>query len=291
TLVKIITGLQPADEGEIRLDGVPVRFRTPMEARAAGVVAVYQDPKLFPHLDVAENIFMGVHPLSRLGLVDRRHMCQRARELLRTPEVELEPTAMVAGLSLGEVQFVEFARAMAEGAERLLILDEPTAALTPAETARLFRVVRRLRDRGTAIIFISHRLEELAGLVDKVTVLRDGRHIATEPAAALDQAGVIRLMVGRSPDQLYPSDAGRETQAGRTLGAERLRVEGLCQEGVFEDVSFALQAGEIVGVAGLVGAGRSEIAQTIFGATPPTAGRGFVDGRAVTVSSPPHITA
>src|SRR5262249_12578923 len=157
TLVKIITGLQPADSGEIRLDGAPVRFRSPMEARAAGVVAVYQDPKLFPHLDVAENIFMGIHPLSRLGTVDRRRMYPRARALLAELEVELDPTAMVAGLSIGEVQFVEFARAMAEGVSRLLILDEPTAALTPAETARLFGVLRRMRDRGASLIFISHR--------------------------------------------------------------------------------------------------------------------------------------
>jgi rhamnose transport system ATP-binding protein len=286
TLVKIITGLQPADAGEIRLDGVPVRFRTPMEARAAGVVAVYQDPKLFPHLDVAENIFMGIHPLSRLGVVDRRQMYQRARELLATLDVELDPTALVAGLSLGEVQFVEFARAMAEGAERLLILDEPTAALTPDETARLFRVVRRLRDRGAAVIFISHRLEELAGLVGFVTVLRDGRHIATAPAATLDRTGVVRLMVGRSLDQLYPHDPESASRRGREFGAERLRVEGLGQEGVFDDISFGLRAGEIVGLAGLVGAGRSEIAQTIFGATPPTAGRVFIDGRAVAVRNP-----
>src|SRR5882724_1981268 len=283
TLVKIITGLQPADAGEIRLDGVPARFRTPMEARAAGVVAVYQDPKLFPHLDVAENIFMGIHPLSRLGVVDRRQMYQRARDLLRALDVELDPYALVAGLSLGEMQFVEFARAMAEGAERLLILDEPTAALTPDETARLFRVVRRLRDRGAAVIFISHRLEELSGLVDVVTVLRDGRHIATAPAATLDRAGVVRLMVGRSLDQLYPESPGG---ARRALGAELLRVEGLGQEGVFDDISFNLRAGEIVGLAGLVGAGRSEIAQTIFGVTPPTAGRVIVDGRAVRVRDP-----
>jgi rhamnose transport system ATP-binding protein len=284
TLVKIITGLQPADSGEIRLDGAPVRFRSPMEARAAGVVAVYQDPKLFPHLDVAENIFMGIHPLSRLGTVDRRHMYRRARALLAELEVELDPTAMVAGLSIGEVQFVEFARAMAEGVSRLLILDEPTAALTPAETARLFGVLRRLRDRGASLIFISHRLEELAGLVDSVTVLRDGRHITTQPAASLDQAGVVRLMVGRSLDQLYPAVVA--PRAGVAGASMRLRVEGLSQAGVFDDISFGVRAGEIVGVAGLVGAGRSEIAQAIFGAPPPTSGRVWIDEKPVAVRSP-----
>jgi rhamnose transport system ATP-binding protein len=184
---------------------------------------------------------------------------------------------------MGEIQFVEFARAMAEGETRLMFLDEPTAALTPSETARLFRIVRRLRERGTSVVFISHRLEELEGLVDTVTVLRDGEHVTTQPAASLDEASVVRLMVGRSLDQLYPGEAGRSRAAP---GKERLRVEGLGQAGVFDDVSFSVRAGEIVAMAGLVGAGRSEIAQTIFGVTPPTAGRVFLDGDLVNVRSP-----
>ncbi len=163
TLVKIVSGLQTADAGEIRLDGELVRFRTPMEARKAGVVAVYQDPKLFPHLDVAENIFMGVQPLDRLGAIDKRRMYERARELLADLDAHLDPTTMVAALSIGEVQFVEFARAMAEGVDRLLFLDEPTAALTPSETERLFRIVRRLRDKGTSVVFISHRTRGTRG--------------------------------------------------------------------------------------------------------------------------------
>jgi rhamnose transport system ATP-binding protein len=169
TLVKIITGIHPADHGEIRLDGRVVRFPSPLAARAAGIVAVYQDPKLFPHLDVAENIFMGQHPTTRLGTVARHTMYRRAEELLEQLDAHLDPRALVAGLSIGEAQFVEFARAFAAGADRLLILDEPTASLTPAETDRLFRIVRRLRNGGAPVIFISHRLEELEGLVDTVT--------------------------------------------------------------------------------------------------------------------------
>jgi len=275
TLVKIITGIQPADAGNIILDGEACRFPSPMEARAQGVVAVYQDPKLFPHLDVAENIFMGIQPTSPLGLVDRRRMYRRARELLRTLDVDIDPTTLVAGLSPGEVQFVEFTRAMTEGMARLLILDEPTAALTPLETERLFGVVRRLQARGTSIIFISHRLEELSGLVDTVTVLRDGRHVATLPAAGLDEAAVVRMMVGRA--------AGATSGRRRQRGAERLRVERLALAGVFEEISFAVHAGEILGVGGLVGAGRTEIAQTIFGVTPPTGGKLFVNGREIRV--------
>jgi rhamnose transport system ATP-binding protein len=188
------------------------------------------------------------------------------------------------------MQFVEFARAMAEGVDRLLFLDEPTAALTPSETERLFRVVRRLRDRGTSIVFISHRLEELEDLVDSVTVLRDGQHVTTRAAAELDEAAVVRLMVGRSIEDLYP---GRTELAAETpravpshLGEVRLSVRGLAQRGVFENVSFDVRAGEVVAMAGLVGAGRSEIAQTIFGATPPTSGQIFVDGKLTKVSNP-----
>jgi rhamnose transport system ATP-binding protein len=290
TLVKIVSGLQLADRGEIALDGEPREFRTPMEARRAGVVAVYQDPKLFPHLDVAENIFMGVQPLHRMRTIDHRRMYERADALLRELEAGLDPTTTVAGLSIGEMQFVEFARAMADGVDRLLFLDEPTAALTPSETERLFRVVRRLRNRGTSVVFISHRLEELSGLVDTVTVLRDGQHVTTRPAAELDQTAVVRLMVGRSLEELYPRDSGValpeiETTA-RPRGVARLSVRDLGLRGVFEGISFEIYAGEIVAMAGLVGAGRSEIAQTIFGVTPPTTGQVLLDGQLVTITSP-----
>jgi rhamnose transport system ATP-binding protein len=287
TIVKIVSGLYSPDAGEMRLDGELCRFASPMEARKAGVIAVYQDPRLFPHLDVAENIFMGVHPVTPLGTIDRRRMYERARSLLADLDSNLDPTTLVAGLSIGDIQFVEFARAMNEGATRVLFLDEPTAALTPSETARLFRIVRRLRERDTSIVFISHRLEELEGLVDRVTVLRDGQHVATKAATELDESTVVRLMVGRSLAELYPGDQpGAASQAAAEAGKERLRVENLGQRGVFEGVSFALHAGEIVAMAGLVGAGRSEIAHTIFGATPPTSGQVFLGREKVLVTSP-----
>ncbi len=287
TAVKIITGFQPADSGEIRLDGAPVSFSSPLAARAAGIVAVYQDPKLFPHLDVAENIFMGQHPTTRMGTVARRRMYQQAEELLTQLDAEIDPHAVVAGLSIGQAQFVEFARAFAAGADRLLILDEPTAALTPAETQRLFKIVRRLRQRGTSVIFISHRLEELEGLVDTVTVLRDGRRVATLPASELTEDDVVRLMVGRTLAKVDFAARGRL----RSTGPPALRVEGLAKKGVFEGVSFEVAAGEILGIAGLVGAGRSEIAQTIFGATPPSSGSVFVAGRQVRPSNPRRMLA
>jgi rhamnose transport system ATP-binding protein len=277
TLVKIVTGLVEPDSGEVFLDGTAVRFGTPMAARAAGITAVYQDPKVFPHLDVAENIFMGIYPKTRLGTVDRRRTYAEAERLLRELGVELDTTAIVAGLSVAEIQFVEIARAISEEV-KLLILDEPTAALTPSEADRLFEVMRQLRDRGTSIIFISHRIEELNGLVDSVTVLRDGRHVRTLPESETDQAGIVRMMVGRELSTLFARGDG-----GGGPGEERLRVEHLSLAGEFSDISFSVCAGEVVTMAGLVGAGRSEIAQAIFGITPPTSGKVIVNGREIHV--------
>jgi rhamnose transport system ATP-binding protein len=270
TLVKIVTGLEQADSGKIEVDGTSVTFHSPIEARAAGVTAVYQDPKLFPHLDVAENLYMGIFPRTRTGMVDRRALYEGATRQLREVGSAIEPHTLAAGLSLADLLLVEIARAVTRNA-RLLILDEPTAALTPGETDRLFRLIRRLRDGGASILFISHRLEEISGLADTVTVLRDGHHVATLPIAEASQAKLVRLMVGRD---VPPSDA-RAPRRDR----ERLRVERLSRAGVFEDVSFSLWSGEIVCLAGLVGAGRSEIAETIFGIEPPTSGHVFLDDR------------
>lgn len=172
TLVKIVTGLEQPDSGEILLDGVPCGFRSPMEARRSGVVAVYQEPKVFPHLDVAENIFIGLHPTNSLGLIDRTQMFREANSLLSKLGSDLEPTTLVAGLSVAESQFVEFARALAHQSDKVLILDEPTASLTGNETEKLFRVVRNMREHGVSVIIISHRLEDLRDLVDAVTILR-----------------------------------------------------------------------------------------------------------------------
>jgi rhamnose transport system ATP-binding protein len=280
TMVKVITGLVTPDTGTLHLDGTPVAFPTPMAAREAGVSAVYQDPKLFPHLDVAENIFMGIFPRTGRGIVDRRRTYAETGRLLDELGVDLDPQAVVAGLSVAELQFVGIARALTRDL-RLLILDEPTAALTPSEADRLFAIVRRLRERGTSVVFISHRLEELPGFVDRVTVLRDGRHVRTAPIAELTQPDIVRLMVGRSLENLY-----RRMGDGNELGPERLRVEGLTLAGAFRDISFSVRGGEIVTLAGLVGAGRTEIAQAVFGIVPAESGRVWVDGKAVSVRGP-----
>ena len=279
TLVKIITGLEQADEGEVILSGKRVRFRNPIEARNHGVAAVYQDPKLFPHLSVAENIAMGAYPAGPLGMFDRRRMIENARALLVRLGSELDPRRPVAGLSVAEHQFVEIARALSFDV-RVLILDEPTSALTPTEAERLFAVMRALKEHGAAIIFITHRLEEIEALSDEITVLRDRRHVATLPRSEVNRAKLVQLMVGRPLETLFTR------RARPTFGEEALRVEHLSLEGVFADVSFSVRAGEIVGMGGLVGAGRTEIAQTLFGVTPPTAGDIYLKGEKVAPKSP-----
>ena len=279
TLVKIVTGLVEPDSGHILLDGEPVQFWSPMQARAAGITAVYQDPKLFPHLDVAENIFMGIYPVNRLRVLDRRRMYGEAHRLLDELGVGLDTKALVAGLSVAELQFVGIARAISSNV-KLLILDEPTAAITPTEAERLFEIMRTLKRRGTSVVFISHRLEELAGLADRITVLRDGHHVRTMAAERIDEAALVRLMVGRDLSSLF----ARDRDSAR-VGEEALRVEHLTLSGEFQDVSFSVSTGEVVTMAGLVGAGRTEIARTIFGITPPTSGRVFVKGREVRIES------
>lgn len=280
TLVGIITGLLRADAGVILLDGDPVVFRNPRDARAAGVAAVYQDPNLFPHLSVAENILTGQYPMSG-PFVDGRAMRARAAELLERVGYPLDVGRLVAGLTVAEAQFVEIARAVSSDL-RLLILDEPTSALTPDEATKLYDVVERLKATGTTVVWISHRMEEVARLADTVTVLRDGGHVITAPAAEMDDDRMIRLMVGRS---VVLQSVPRE----EPVGPARLEVRGLSSPGMFDDITFDVHEGEILGVAGLVGSGRSEIARTIFGLNRELSGDILVDGARVRPSGPGHM--
>ena len=286
TLVKIITGLQEADRGAILLDGAEIRFHNPMEARASGVLAVYQDPKLFPNLDIAENVFMGIHPKTRTGLIDRKLMYRKTREVLDWLGADLDPKALVVSLSTGQMQFVEFARALFDANEKLLLLDEPTASLSPNETAKLFQIVKRLKDRGVSILFISHRLEELFGFADRITILRDGVHVVTTDMSQIAQGQIVQHMVGRDIKDLYTSQAAR---AGSDKSQAVLRVEHLASQGEFSDVSFEVHPGEIVGMAGLVGSGRTEIAKAIFGAIPLSGGSVWIAGKQVSVKDPAQM--
>ncbi len=287
TLVKVITGVESADSGQLLLDGVECSFNDPMEARAHGVLAVYQDPKLFPNLDIAENVFMGIHPKTRVGFIDRKLMYRRTREVLDWLGADLDPRTLVVSLSTGQMLFVEFARALFDAREKLLLLDEPTASLSPKETEKLFGLARKLRDSGVSIIFISHRIEELAGFADTITILRDGAHVVTTKMRDISQGQIVRYMVGRDISDLY--SPGGAAPAPRTRDHPILRVEGLASRGEFHDVSFEVYPGEIVGMAGLVGSGRTEIAKGLFGALPLTAGSVWINNRKVTVKRPAQM--
>jgi rhamnose transport system ATP-binding protein len=278
TLVKILTGVIQPDEGELLIDGESQRVGDPQTAHRLGIVAMYQEPTVFRDLTVAENVFAGRHPRGRLGTVDWRSMRADAARILADLSVDFGSDTPVRGLGVADRQLLEIAKALSSSA-RLLIMDEPTAALSPYEAETLFATVRRLRERGVAIVFISHRLEEVSGIADTVTVLRDGRHVTTRPAAELPHGEIVRLMVGRSLDALFPKEQAE-------IGDVVLRAEGLTRRGVFSNVSFELRRGEIVGLAGFVGSGRTEVARAIFGIDPLDAGRLSVAGRPFRPRSP-----
>ena len=283
TLMKILYGVHQPDAGTIAIDGTTVAIHSPQDAQRLGVSMVQQEISLIPALDVARNIYLGREPSLRAGVIDWPRLYRDARALLARLHVRLDVRAPVRRLSTAQRQMVEIARALS-WKPRLLILDEPTSSLTQAEIGELFRILRALRADGVAILYISHRLEELGEIADRVTVLRDGHYVATVDASATSIPELIRMMVGRGVDQQFPKIAVEP-------GADVLRVEGLTRRGVFEDVSFRVRAGEIVGMAGLVGAGRSETARVIFGADARDGGRIFVEGKPIAIASPDDAIA
>lgn len=276
TLIKMLAGAHRPDEGRVLVDGREVAIRSAQDAERLGIATIHQEFNLVPQLTVAENIFLGRQPRTALGLVDRRAMRARAAELLRRVRLDVSPATPVTELGVARLQMVEIAKALSLDA-RVLIMDEPTAVLTSEEVATLFGIVRELRESGVGVIFITHHLEEIAALGDRVTVLRDGRSVAEVPATAGEDE-LIRLMVGRDIAEQYPRRRPEEP------GAPLLRVRGLTRTGGpgpgFADVSFEVRAGEVVGVAGLVGAGRTEVARALFGVDRYDAGTVEVDGRA-----------
>jgi rhamnose transport system ATP-binding protein len=278
TLVKILAGVHRPDEGRVLLDGNPQDFRGPGDAQQAGVAVIYQEPTLFPDLSVAENIFMGRQPRAGFGRIDRRALRTATAGLFERLGVSLDPDRPARGLSIADQQIVEIAKALSRDA-RVLVMDEPTAALSGNEVARLFTVARTLREQGCALLFISHRLEEIFELCQRVTTLRDGRLIATEELEGITPDDLVQRMVGRELDTLYPKQ-------DTTVGEAVLKVERLTREGVFTDVSFEVRAGEIVALAGLVGAGRSEVARAVFGVDRYDAGSVTVGGRRLPGGSP-----
>jgi ABC-type sugar transport system ATPase subunit len=270
TLGKILCGLQKPDGGQILLDGVPVRFDDPRDALAAGVAMVHQELAFCENLTVGENLCLGQLP-RRFGFVRRDVVERRARALLAKIGATIDPARPMDSLTVAEQQLVQIAGAVGAAA-KVIVFDEPTSSLGRDDAERLFALIEELQSRGVTILYVSHRMMEIHRLCDEITVLRDGQHVATRPASELDEATLIQLMIGRKLEQYFPNYVAVER------GEERLRVEGLTRPGAFSDVSFSLHAGEVLGLAGLIGAGRSEIAESIFGLEPATSGTVWVRG-------------
>ena len=273
TLIKMLSGAHRPDGGRVLVDGSPVRINGAQDAERLGIATIYQEFNLVPDLSVAENIFLGRQP-RRFGVVNRTKMDERAAELLARVGVDVSARTRVRDLGIARLQMVEIAKALSLDA-RVLIMDEPTAVLTTEEVDKLFRIVRTLRADGVGVVFITHHLEEIAALGDRVTVLRDGRSVTQVPAAT-ERDELVRLMVGRSIEQQYP----RERPASISADADEplLKVRGLGRGGSFQDIDFDVRAGEVVGLAGLVGAGRTEVVRALFGADPYDTGTVEVAG-------------
>ncbi|MDQ6673343.1 MAG: sugar ABC transporter ATP-binding protein [Chloroflexota bacterium] len=277
TLVKIFAGVHQPDAGTIELDGTPVQIHGPAHARQLGIAVIHQEPRLFPDLSVAENVFLGHQPKTRFGSIDWAGMRRAADRVFAELDVSISADSPVRGLSMADQQLVEIAKALSLDA-RILVMDEPTASLSLHEVARLFSIVRPLRERGLAVLFVSHRLEEVFELCERATVLRDGKHVISAPVSQLTPADMIRHMVGRDVS-LFP-------QASTAPGKVLLEARGLSRRDAFEDISFSVRAGEIVGFAGLIGAGRSEVARVLFGIDRADRGEVLLEGRRVTFATP-----
>ncbi|HEY7073600.1 MAG TPA: sugar ABC transporter ATP-binding protein [Acidimicrobiales bacterium] len=276
TLIKVMTGVHQPDEGAVLVDGEPVTLHSAADAQARGIAAIFQEPLIFPDLSVAENIFIGHRDQGRV--VHWKRMCADAAEILARLDVHIDPRLPASGLPVAAQQAIEIAKAISLDV-RVLIMDEPTAALSAHEVERLFRQVRRLRDDGVAVLFISHRLDEVFELADRISVFRDGRHIATHAREDVTRGELVAAMVGREVSDFY---ARHDHEPGDVV----LRVRDLGRTGVFSGIAFDVHAGEVLGLAGLVGAGRTDVALALFGVAPAEVGTVELDGERVEIRSP-----
>ncbi|PCG19732.1 sugar ABC transporter ATP-binding protein [Brachyspira sp. G79] len=280
TLMKILSGIYKKDAGSIEYFGKPLEISGPKEAEENGISIVHQELNLMNHLTVAQNIFIGHEPLNKFGLIDDKLMIKRAKKIFEGMNVDINPSAKIGSLTVGKQQLVEIAKALTHNS-KILILDEPTAALTESETKELFRIIKDLQITGVSIVYISHRLDELFILSDRITVIRDGEYIDTKMTKETNKDEIVNLMVGRVIYETPKTESKVSKDA-----KEILRVENLVVQGVVKDVSFSLKQGEILGFAGLMGAGRTETARAIFGADKFESGKIFVEGNEVSIKSP-----
>ena len=277
TLMKVLTGIYKKDSGTITYEGKEVEFANPRDAQAAGVVIVHQELNMMNHLTVAQNIFIG-REIMNGKLINDAKMNQEAAKLFDRLNIKIDPTEKMGNLTVGRQQMCEIAKAISHDA-KVIIFDEPSAALTEAEIEELFKIIRDLRDKGMGIVYISHRMDEIKVITDRVTVMRDGEHIITEDTVNLTEDSLINAMVGRTLDNLYPKEFG-------TKGEVWLEAKGLNEAGVLHDVSFKAHAGQITGFAGLVGAGRTETMRVVFGADKLDSGEIYVKGEKVHIRTP-----
>lgn len=278
TLMKILTGVYTKDAGTVIVDGQEVCYKNPQEAEKAGIVFIHQELNVLFDLTVEENMFLGKEIHNRFGVCDKKAMRAQVKQILDKLGVKIEPGEVMSHLSVGQQQMIEIAKALMVDA-KVIIMDEPTAALTQSETEVLFKVVKSLREKGVSIVYISHRMEEIFELCDRITILRDGSYIATKAIKDTDMNDVVKMMIGREIGERYP-------QRDCKIGDVMLDVQNLTCPGVFEKVSFQVRAGEVLGVSGLMGAGRTEIMQAILGNMPHVTGKIVLDGKEIQNKSP-----
>jgi inositol transport system ATP-binding protein len=278
TLMKIVAGIYTPDSGTFKLRGQDIRLKNPLDALENGIAMIHQELNLMGPMTVAENIWIRREPMNRLGFIDHGEMTRRTEELFTRLNIDIDPLVEVRTLSVANRQMVEIAKAVSFNSD-VLIMDEPTSALTEREVDHLFQIIRALKADGKGIIYITHKMSELFEIADEVSVFRDGKYIATKMSSEVTRDDIIRMMVGREISQMFPK---LEVPIGDVV----LSVKGLALNGIFKDVSFDVRAGEILGIAGLVGSGRSNIAETIFGVTPANAGSISINGKDVRMSSP-----
>ena len=278
TLMKILTGVYTRDAGTVIVDDQEVTYKNPQEAEKAGIVFIHQELNVLFDLTVEENMFLGKEIHGKFGICDKKAMRAEVKRILDVLGVKIDPARKMDTLSIGQQQMIEIAKALMVDA-KVLIMDEPTAALTQSETEVLFKVVRSLKEKGVSIVYISHRMEEIFDLCDRITILRDGQYVGTRVIAETDMPEIVRMMIGREIGERYPE---RNVKMGDVL----FEVKDLTCPGTFEHVNFSVRAGEVLGVAGLMGAGRTEIMQSIFGNMPNVSGQIFVEGKEVHNKAP-----
>lgn len=278
TLMKVIAGIYQPDSGHVKLRGSSIELPTPLAAQEAGIAMIHQELLLMNHMTVAENIWIRREPRNSLGLIDHKQMHDMTVNLFERLNIQIDPEVNIHELSVASRQMVEIAKAVSFDSD-VLIMDEPTSAITETEVEHLFAIIRDLKKKGIGIVYITHKMNELFEIADEFSVFRDGRYIGTHLSQDVTRDDIIKMMVGREIDQMFPKE---EADIGEVL----LSVENLSLEGVFNDVSFELHTGEILGFAGLVGSGRSNVAETLFGVTPATSGTIKIDGQQVDINNP-----